>query len=224
MLERKSTRGNDPWVKVAYLKPNTSTFTDTGLNRTWEYDYKITVYTPQGRATSKVIVVQTMLAEPQASSGVSVGSGSGTGTDSVYLSDLTWHSVSNGLGVPELDTNNGSAETGDGVTMKFDGKVFKKGIGVHSNSKIKYMIDGKYKTFTSYIGLDDVTGDKGSVVFQIWGDGTRLYDSGVMTGATAAKKISVDVSGKKELWLVVNDANDGRAYDHADWADAKLAA
>ena len=39
-----------------------------------------------------------------------------------------------------------------------------------------------------------------------------------------ARQITVDVQGKKELWLVVNDANDGRAYDHANWADAKLAA
>lgn len=218
VIERKSTRGEDPWVKVATLPADKRRFVDKNLNRTWEYDYRITVKTPDGNATSATVIVQTKLQDAASTTPV-VGA-----SRSVYLSDLNWHSVRNGLGVPELDKTNGTAKTGDGVTMRLDGKRFAKGIGVHSNSKIQYMLGGKYKTFTSYIGLDDVVGNRGSVVFQIFGDGKKLYDSGVMTGATAAKRISVNVAGRKELWLVVTDAGDGRPYDHANWADARLAA
>ena len=40
-----------------------------------------------------------------------------------------------------------------------------------------------------------------------------------MTGGTAARRVSVDLAGTRELVLIVIDAGDGAAYDHADWAD-----
>jgi beta-galactosidase len=43
-----------------------------------------------------------------------------------------------------------------------------------------------------------------------------------MTGSTATRTVSVDLAGRNELRLVVTDAGDGGASDHADWADAKL--
>jgi alpha-galactosidase len=42
-----------------------------------------------------------------------------------------------------------------------------------------------------------------------------------MTGGAAARSISVDLNGAAELALVVTDAGDGAAYDHADWADLR---
>src|SRR5690606_24960943 len=41
---------------------------------------------------------------------------------------------------------------------------------------------------------------------------------------TVMKFVSVDITGKKQLKLVVTDAGDGNGHDHADWADAKLKA
>jgi hypothetical protein len=49
-----------------------------------------------------------------------------------------------------------------------------------------------------------------------------LYDSGTMTGGSTTKTINVNVQGRSEMWLVVTDNGDGRMYDHADWADARL--
>ena len=60
------------------------------------------------------------------------------------------------------------------------------------------------------------------MVFQIFADGTKVADSGTMTGTAAAKKLTADVTGANELRLVVTDAGDGINYDHADWADAKV--
>jgi hypothetical protein len=62
------------------------------------------------------------------------------------------------------------------------------------------------------------------VTFEVYTDGAKVYDSGVMTGSSASKDVSVNVSGKGELRLVVTTASDGNAYDHANWADAKLLA
>jgi hypothetical protein len=61
-----------------------------------------------------------------------------------------------------------------------------------------------------------------SVVFQVWADGTKLYDSGRVTRNSAPLTVGADLNGRYDLSLVVQDAGDGKDYDHADWADAKL--
>ena len=140
----------------------------------------------------------------------------------VNLSDLDWTSVSNGLGVPELDQSNGGAATNDGGTLTLNGVSYTKGIGVHSNSEIHYDLNGLYSIFSADIGVDDSVGRKGSVVFQVWADGVKLYESGTMDGGDATKSVVVNVSGRNELVLIVTDASDGKANDNADWANAKL--
>ena len=72
------------------------------------------------------------------------------------------------------------------------------------------------------VGVDDEGGSNGSVVFQVYLDGVKKYDSGTMTGASATKFIDLDVTGAKTLRLVVTDAGNGNTFDHADWAGAVL--
>src|SRR3989442_4731648 len=82
---------------------------------------------------------------------------------------------------------------------------------------------GACALFTASVGVDDeVTSTVASLVFQVWGDSTKLYDSGTMGASTATKVLSVDVAGRRTLRLVVTDAGDGNVYDHADWANAQL--
>ena len=49
-----------------------------------------------------------------------------------------------------------------------------------------------------------------------------MADSGTLTGASAAKHLSADVSGGTMLRLVVTDAGDGINSDHADWGNATV--
>ncbi|MBA4492901.1 glycoside hydrolase family 2 TIM barrel-domain containing protein [Paenactinomyces guangxiensis] len=137
-----------------------------------------------------------------------------------YLSDLDWESASAGWRTVQRD----SSIEGNRITLLGDeGEItFEKGIGTHSHSEIVYNLTDKgYQRFESYVGVDRED-TQGTVVFQVWADGTKIYDSGKMTGSTRAKFISVDISGKKQLKLVVTDAGDGNGHDHADWADAKF--
>lgn len=76
--------------------------------------------------------------------------------------------------------------------------------------------------FVVDIGVDDEVGKRGSVVFQVYLDGEKAYDSGVMTGASATQQVKLGVTGKQELRLVVTDAGDGINYDHADWANPRI--
>jgi hypothetical protein len=60
------------------------------------------------------------------------------------------------------------------------------------------------------------------VVFQVWGDTTKLFDSGVVRGGSPAREVSVRLDGRRRLRLVVTDGGDGGSSDHADWASARL--
>jgi hypothetical protein len=145
------------------------------------------------------------------------GGGSGT-----YLSDLTWTSMSNGWGPVERDRSNGELGASDGATLTLNGTPFTKGLGAHSFSDVRYSLSGSCSTFSATVGVDDEVGSLGSVVFQVYVDGVLRFDSGTMTGVSASKSVSVSIAGASQLRLVVTDAGDGAAYDHADWADARL--
>jgi alpha-galactosidase len=138
-----------------------------------------------------------------------------------YLSDLRWRTATNSWGPVERDMSNGENAAGDGHAITIAGKTYAKGLGVHAASEIHYTLGGVCSSVTADVGLDDEKAG-GSVVFQVWADGTKLYDSGTMTGGASAKSLNVDVSGKQDLSLVVTDGGDGNTNDHADWADAKV--
>lgn len=140
----------------------------------------------------------------------------------VYLSDLNWLSATNGWGPVERDKSNGEQVSGDGKTITLNGITYSKGLGVHANSEVTYVLNGQYSTFLSDIGVDDEVGSNGSVAFQVWGDGIKLYDSGVMTGSSSTKLVNIDISGVNVLKLVVTNGGDNINYDHADWANARL--
>ena len=140
-----------------------------------------------------------------------------------YVSDLAWVSSTNGFGPAEKDMSNGQAGAGDGTTITLNGTTYAKGIGVHANSEIIVDIIDGATTFTADIGVDDEVGNSGSVIFEVYADGTKLYGSPTMTGTTATEHVSVNLTGKSQLRLVVTDAGDGNTSDHADWANAQLA-
>jgi RHS repeat-associated protein len=133
-----------------------------------------------------------------------------------YLSDLDW-SYSQGDYYPTTKDR-----TVNGNAIRLNRATYQKGLGVHANSDVRFNLGGNYSTFISDIGVDDNATTVGSVVFEVWADGAKLYDSGVMTPTSPTKTVNVNVAGKRELKLVVTQAGDGPTWDHADWADARL--
>ena len=78
-------------------------------------------------------------------------------------------------------------------------------------------------SFAADIGIDDdEEAANGSVGFQVWAGGVKIYDSGLMTGSAATQSVNVSVAGKNELVLIVTDGGNGNWFDHADWANAQL--
>lgn len=134
--------------------------------------------------------------------------------------------ATNGWGPVETDRSNGQQAGGDGKPLTLNGTVYPKGYGVHAPSELKYSLAGTDNAncvrFKAQIGLDDAVGTQGSAVFQVWGDAAKLYDSGLMTGASATKTVSVDVRGQSSVRLVVTDGGNGKSFDHADWVSPAL--
>lgn len=143
--------------------------------------------------------------------------------DYAYLSDKEWKSAHNTFGRVEKDRAMTKAvmkltgEDGEAIT-------YKKGLGTHSIATIIYdltKIDAQY--FTSFIGVDNAMyGNKGSVEFQVFLDGEKVYESGVMNSTDKQKFVEVELTGAKELKLIMTDGGNGNESDHGNWADAKL--
>lgn len=138
-----------------------------------------------------------------------------TGTVTSYLSDITAASATIGWGSIGKDV---AVMRGP---LRLNGVTYAKGIGTHAASDIRYKLDRRCTRFQAVVGVDDYV-TRGSIRFQVWADGSMLFDSGNMTGMYPGMPVSVDVTGRYELRLLVTDGGDGIGYDHADWADAKV--
>jgi len=138
-------------------------------------------------------------------------------TATLWLSDRHIHSVTNAwkfLGVDKSVAGN---------ALKIGTKSYAKGLGAHAPSTTVLSLRRKFDSFQADLGIDaEVTG--GSVVYQVFGDGKKLYESPVCKGGAAPLAIDIPVKGVDSLSLVVADAGDGNTNDHADWGGAKLLA
>ena len=135
--------------------------------------------------------------------------------DIVYLSDLKPESAKQGWGKLIFD------KSVEEKPLTIANTIFEKGLGTHAHSEIIYRLDNGYSFLEGFIGLDQEV-VAGSIIFQIYGDDEKLYESKILSYFTKPEKFSVSVKGKKKLRLVVTDAGDGSGADHADWADIKL--
>ncbi|HUB86732.1 MAG TPA: NPCBM/NEW2 domain-containing protein, partial [Verrucomicrobiae bacterium] len=135
-----------------------------------------------------------------------------------YLSDMQPIYAYTGSGTIVPDESIG------GHTITLDGVPYAHGIGVNSRSGVEYNLGGVCSQFQATIGIDDEVGSGGSVIFEVFADGTRIYESSPMTGSSTAQTINLDVTGVRRLTLGVDDDNDGTSNDHADWANALVIA
>ena len=106
--------------------------------------------------------------------------------------------------------------------LSIGGRVFDKGLGVHSRTELDYQIGGAYESLVATIGIDDAVRPAGSVIFRVVGDGKVLFDSGILTGKEPPRDVKVDVTGVKMLTLVVDYGDGLDLSDHADWGGIRL--
>ncbi len=210
-IERKTGAGGT-YAQIADIaSANVQSYSDgASLASGTTYYYRVTAYKTGATSSPSTEAFATVPVAP--------------GT--TYLSDLPFQMIANGWGDAERDRSNGETGPSDGGTIRLNGTSYTKGIGVHAASQLVFTLNGQYTQFLSDIGVDDESGANGSVNFQVFLDNaaTPIYDSGRMTGSTATNQVIVNVAGATSMRLVVTDSGDGNAYDHADWANARLIA
>lgn len=150
---------------------------------------------------------------------VSCVAGAANAAQKVALGDLNISKISVGYGAV------GHNKSVDGKPLSIGGRRFDAGLGVHATSGATLQLDGRVTRFSALVGVDDEVAkegeQRGSVEFLVAGDGKMLWRSGQMRAGDAAKTVDVDLTGVRELRLVVSSLGD-IAYDHADWAQAQF--
>jgi len=136
--------------------------------------------------------------------------------ETVWLHTLDLTKMRQGWGKPQI--NRSIREK----PLTVGGTVFDKGVGTHAHSSLWIDLAGGSERFLASVGVDDAAGEPASVVFKIYGDGRKLFDSGTMKSNEAAKSVDLDVKGVKNLLLVVTDAGNGITCDHGNWAEARF--
>jgi hypothetical protein len=139
----------------------------------------------------------------------------------VYLSDLRPEEY---RFLPYLETR-WPYKTDRNVTggqLRCGGRLYVKGIGVHSAARLSYRLDPLWTRFQAEVGIDDSTGGRGSVGFRVFVDGKQRYASPPIRGGMPPQALSIDLSGAKRLDLVVDYGEAGDVLDHADWLNARL--
>jgi hypothetical protein len=194
------------FAQLASLSATATSYPVTGLSASTKYSYYVQAVGAGGTTNGTTVSVTTPAAPT-----------------TVYVSDLAWVQIANGWGPVEKDTSNGENAAGDGHTISIRGTTFAKGLGCHALSQINVPLNKIYKTFTSYVGIDDEVGGNGSVDFQVLADGVKIYDSGTLTGKSPiATTGALNVTGVTTLELLVNVVGTSNSYDHSDWAGAQV--
>lgn len=105
-------------------------------------------------------------------------------------------------------------------TVCVNGEYYWNAIAMHPAAQgmgwIDYRLNGAYRRFYTKLALSGTT--SGTVRFSVYGDGTRLYRSPVVTARCAPLSVTVDIAGVDVLRLAVDGLRDNQG-DAAVWCD-----
>jgi alpha-galactosidase len=129
------------------------------------------------------------------------------------------------LDLTTIDQGWGKAQAGlsvEGAPLTIGNQAYAHGVGTHAHSEMMIGLQGEARRFEAVVGVDDETGDVGSVVFVVYLDDQEAWRSPTLTGADGGVPVSIVLDGADRMTLVVESAGDGIHYDHADWAGAMI--
>jgi hypothetical protein len=183
---------------------------------------RLGIVAPQ--ATSKVLTAKTLFgAEVKAPVDDIVGLDIRQGR-AVYLSDLkpsSYKSTPYG-NVTWPYVLDGAVDQPGSRALVLAGSTYDKGLGLHSECRISYALAGGYRRFEALAGVDARSG--GGARLQVLVDG-KPRDLGWpkdLTAKDAPLPVGLDVTGAKELTIVVEGGSGGYAQTRLNLADARL--
>ncbi len=109
-------------------------------------------------------------------------------------------------------------------TIKIQGVSYSRGFGAQSPCVLSFMLDGNASRFSAEVGVDDSANRAIPLTFYVLADQKILFQSKPMNVGDAAIKIDVDLTGVKQLGLLITDTVGGlgNKRTNGNWANATL--
>ncbi|MFJ4873097.1 sigma-70 family RNA polymerase sigma factor [Streptomyces sp. NPDC088757] len=108
--------------------------------------------------------------------------------------------------------------------LSVGGTRYAHGVSVHAPSSVVIDLNRRCTSYDAVVGVDDLSAlfGVGGVRFSVYGDGERLWRSGVVGAGGPPVPVHVDLTGRSRLRLVVEETGPlGRAAI-ADWAQSRI--
>ncbi len=106
------------------------------------------------------------------------------------------------------------------IDLKIGKHTYRNGIGTHATSTNTIVLNKEYGVFHTWYGMDDGAKCGDGALFEIWGDGKRLFKSHKVK-QNKVNHISVPVESVMKLELRTHVGNEG-SCDHTDWLNPVL--
>lgn len=110
-----------------------------------------------------------------------------------------------------------------GTPLRLGDTTYTRGIGVNSHSVLRLLTSQPMTRFKADIGLDrNVDHTAASVTMLVRAHDRELFATPVLRPNAQVQTVDLDVEGATSLDLVVTDGGDGRGWDQANWANARV--
>jgi hypothetical protein len=114
-----------------------------------------------------------------------------------------------------------------GERLRCGGRLFLKGLGMHGSSRLSFELAGEVRRFQADLAIDQSALMSGSVVFRVYtrpaaGPWRLVLESDVIRGGQLPVSIDADISGAKQLALIVDASERGDVMDRANWLNARV--
>jgi hypothetical protein len=109
----------------------------------------------------------------------------------------------------------------DGGPIRLRGRLFERGIVLHSFAALDYALEGAYQRFQAQCGIVDSMGYEGDCLLRVFCDGEPRFEQR-LRGAADPVGLDLDLSGVRRLRIEVAIGERFDIGDHVALADARL--
>jgi len=113
------------------------------------------------------------------------------------------------------------SDAGPTTPIRIDRQAYQRGLVIHSKTKLVYRLNGDYRRFVAVAGIEQLVRPRGRLVLSITGDGQELFRRDI-TGEDPPLPLDLDVTGVRELMILVDFGDDLDDGDHLALGDARL--
>jgi len=156
-------------------------------------------------------------ADPAAIAGIRFGS-----DRVVYLSEVSAAKVAE-AGTFDVTFPFRRDRSSAGGPIRLGGKVYRRGLGMHSRCEVTYDLAGRYAVLAAAAGIDDAGGGRGNATLHVLGDGKDLLEPLRLVGGDKPVPVRCDVKGVRTLTIRADFGPDKvDVGDHVSLGDARL--